>query len=1138
MNHLQLGSFYLLRRPLLPIEPLIMLLQESDTCLQRTKLRLILAETTMQEALYLASPSLYKQCQQWLDNPTDPDNPTDKDTPKLVLALLKYVIRASSRSTPFGMFAGITSPGSFDNNNSFDHNSAYQTHSGYQTHSRLDMAWMEELIYQINQQTDIRNLLRFYPNSSLYHFENSYRYTYKNRSSKQFSICSVETSVYLERIIQSAQCGASLLALASSLVSDQITIEEAHSFLHQLVEEQILVSELQLSVHGTEPLQVLYQQLSSMLLYSHLTDETYRHIQTWQDRVRKITHLLNDKQSQIQKGTQIQYLLSDLDKTMLSECPIQTDIVFATYQNTLRTSFSEKLTFLLSKLVCINQGIYLADLEYFKSKFKERYQSREVELLKVLDSELGIGYSRINNSEKGYLPLLECLHGSEQSKKPAIEWNFWKEFLMDKYSDALLHGSLEIELTERDIVYLQENTNATSKSLPTHGIVFGNLLAGPEESLDEDNFLFCLSTMSGPCPGNLFTRFCHTNPDLYTQVQQIIEAEEAADPDVIYAEIVHLPDPKAGNILIRPVLRHYQIPYLHPAHTLDTTDQNAATDVANIPLNDLLISIGESGKVVLRSRTLNKQVIPRLTSAHDFSGGLEIYRFLCDLQYEHSVLNVAWHWSILEKRKYLPRVRYQNIILSRAMWNLRLRDYPSLKQKNPDTSVFFQSIRTELNIPRYVCVTKTDNEILLDLENCLCQQIFLEEIVKYEQVQLKEFLQLPDQCLLKDQNGKYTNEIIFPFCLTPTGSQHRKAPINNKSTIHTRQSLIQLHTTSSFSNKNLSSETANLLYRKQLLKENVSCTSMKNTITPFIHQRCFSIGSEWFYFKIYTGEKTADQLLKTLCKDLFEHCLESGLIDSYFFVRYTDPEFHLRIRLHCPQPKQSWHKLISLVQDIFEPYLHKELIHKLQIDTYEREIERYGSATLPASEELFFHDSRAVLSWLQTINSDNQEKSRWLFALCGVDFLLTDFHYSLEEKITLMRQLSSFFETEQELSPQQRKDLNLQYRDQLHTINEVIHRDTLLKEGKQILRQRSLSSQGAITQIMNQVYQSHPAPDTECQRLISSYLHMFFNRLFISNPRQHELVIYSFLLRNYLSQAALLKKNKLHSTVLNQSVSS
>ena len=64
----------------------------------------------------------------------------------------------------------------------------------------------------------------------------------------------------------------------------------------------------------------------------------------------------------------------------------------------------------------------------------------------------------------------------------------------------------------------------------------------------------------------------------------------------------------------------------------------------------------------------------------------------------------------------------------------------------------------------------------------------------------------------------------------------------------------------------------------------------------------FYPGDEWTYLRLYFGPEAADrwirQQLPLIIKDLRR--VDPGC--SFFYVRYTDPDFHLRLRIRSLHP--------------------------------------------------------------------------------------------------------------------------------------------------------------------------------------------------------------------------------------------
>ena len=98
------ADFFVVRLPRLSVQKLCDVPEHESGLLDY--LASWLASPGVMEALYLASPSLLARLEVWRSKPKS------KSGSKVTSALLKYLIRMSSRPTPFGLFAGIAS-GSF-----------------------------------------------------------------------------------------------------------------------------------------------------------------------------------------------------------------------------------------------------------------------------------------------------------------------------------------------------------------------------------------------------------------------------------------------------------------------------------------------------------------------------------------------------------------------------------------------------------------------------------------------------------------------------------------------------------------------------------------------------------------------------------------------------------------------------------------------------------------------------------------------------------------------------------------------------------------------------------------------------------------------------------------------------------------
>ena len=119
-------------------------------------------------------------------------------------------------------------------------------------------------------------------------------------------------------------------------------------------------------------------------------------------------------------------------------------------------------------------------------------------------------------------------------------------------------------------------------------------------------------------------------------------------------------------------------------------------------------------------------------------------------------------------------------------------------------------------------------------------------------------------------------------------------------------------------------------------------------------------GSDWLFAKFYAPYEQLTRLLIRDLADLIDMAENSGLARRWFFLRYSDPEPHLRIRWQG-EPDLLLRHLLPQVNDFAEQLLGAGHISRLVLDSYDREIERYGGlAGVELCEDVFHADSSAV----------------------------------------------------------------------------------------------------------------------------------------------------------------------------------
>ncbi len=719
------------RTPLLPLEFYNLVFTDKE--ISKEKYREIWKNPAIKEAVFLASPELYNALQKWATS----RNIDSKSEKRLRYSLLKYLSRISARCTPFGLFAGCATA-SFGS----ETNISLDTIHAYARQTRLDMHFLVELVQHLVKIDQIKSQILWYPNSSLYQIGNQYRYveyTYIKQNKRAYTIEAVMASSYLENILAKSQSGASVGVLSEILIDDDITKEEATDFIHELIDNQVLVSELEPSICGDN---FLKQLLGLLHTLHNITDVTH----TIKELKNKLLQLDMTIGNSITYYKEFIELAEKLETPMDKKYLLQTDLYPVAISSTLDRKWGYHIRRMLPLLNKISISQKDTNLSHFKNAFLKRYETREVPLTTVLDTEIGIGYLQGQEASDS-TPFLEGLDipYQEESIPQSLSWGTPYNILHKKLEQTIASNAVVMEINDADF-----------ESLPVRWDDLPDTMAAMAEVILQDGKeKMVLSSIGGTSATNLLARFTHGNKAIQKQVHYIADIEQQMNPDHILAEIIHLPESRIGNVIQRVSLRDYEIPYLGKSN-LSREQQIAITD--------LMISLRHN-QIQLRSKRLDKRVLPRLSNAHNYSANaLPIYHFLCDLQKQELRASIGFYWgAVLEKRKFLPRVVYKDFILSKARWLLTQKDIEIFLPLTKDPLIdAISSWRAALCMPKLVQLVEGDNTLLINLENYDMIQMWLDTVKKIEIFVLEEFL-FTEESVIKGENKGFTNQFVISF---------------------------------------------------------------------------------------------------------------------------------------------------------------------------------------------------------------------------------------------------------------------------------------------------------------------------------------------------------------------------------------
>lgn len=831
-------------------------------------------------ALYLASPLFYSCLEQ--------KNFLCADlSEKEKLTLQKYINRSCFRPIPFGLFAGVTLI-RWAERTCIDLNAIRPGDTIIFPDQAFVLKLAEGLL-----KNEIENEAFYEPNPTIYRLLGELRFISteidEQGNSRKYLLQSTDHSKVLKDLSLFCRIPRSRKEIAREICRlARCAADIGEDYFEFLIQEQIFVQRYRPNISGPG-------YLERLLAHTRLPmTQSGRPLELKQILAELQTAKTIDASWFKQVNSRLNGLMvSALEQTHSNH--LQVILNRKTEAATLDKNYQEKIRdglFALNKL-CPEETV--PDMATFVKSFQKSFEGQTLDLLYALDPEVGIGYSITAPDEENQ--LLETLNIPTKRKRgQATNWSPAHSFLLEQWHKAQHERVPVIRLQEADLTALQGGAEALNTSgLSVLFRVFHDQL-----------YLESAGGVNAPA---LMGRFTVAGPEMAEAAQQMARQVEADNPDLIFAEILHLAGPHTDNINRRESVWSYDLP---------VTAVSTLPDERQLALADLKVRV-ENNKIILYSEKHRKVVIPRLTSAYNHTiDKLPLFRFLADVSYQYCRFGLDLDLrSFFPGLSYYPRVTYKDTVLYLATWIITEIKVKSLIRKEPaDLLASFRELAKELDLPAVFSLTEGDQQLVFfrDMEADIL--FFAACIKNKKEVMLRECI--PERVggtFVKDQNGRgmtsQFNAYLLPgkpMSIVPPGFT---APAAEK---------------------------------------------LKRQFLP---------GSEWLYLKIYTSRAGVKRLLLKILP-LIRRRYANGPVKKWFFIRYDDHAPHIRLRMQI-DPQDTGAILIAF-KDKLENGVTQHVIREYLVDVYSRELERYQAGGMAAAEDVFWAGSELAVRFFKLQN--------------------------------------------------------------------------------------------------------------------------------------------------------------------------
>ncbi|WP_414167746.1 lantibiotic dehydratase [Streptoverticillium reticulum] len=572
-------------------------------------------------------------------------------------------------------------------------------------------------------------------------------------------------------------------------------------------------------------------------------------------------------------------------------------------------------------------------LRAYHGRFLERYGTgRQVPLPELLDEARGLGLPEEFRQQPGGPP------------EPHPDAEHRDRVLGELFLDATRRAAAvpgTVPEAVLDEAALRSLAPQDPRPRPASLEVGAEVVADSWDALCAGDFRLVLGANPGsPLAGATFSRFAPVLGQSAGHIRDLVRTGAEATADTVRtACVAYRPRVmRSANVATVPQWLPHRIPLgVGPAAAGTVTDLRAPGLAVYADLDRLHLVDTATGEKV---RPVSYSML------NPMSGHVPpTARFLLELGREGQEWCLPWTWGPYSTAPAQPRVTYGRTVLFPARWLPDRQLTDAVGSSDAAWSEQVRRWREQWGVPRHVLLTRVDNRIAVDLDDPLHRLVLEDELKRPAGlVVVEQYGGHEGRQWLCGPDGAHASEFVFPVAgrrapgasAPSAASQHVPAPVPERAAgVH----------------------------------------------VP---------GGEWLYAKIYVPEALQPRVLSRHLPELTDpERLAAVGSDSWFFLRYADPDPHLRLRFHG-KPAELWSLLLPGLREWAERLRGSGLAGRLVLDTYDPEIERYGgAAAIHHAEQVFHTDSAVVLGQLTATSGEPDALPSSVLAALGVLAVLT-----------------------------------------------------------------------------------------------------------------------------------------------------